>query len=421
MQDSDVRPLCDVQTLEELTIRDSVGVVNLGNIGHLPRIHTLALSGTGVIDECLCGLSLSKSLRRIDLCGCLRIKDVEPLSQIQTLEEVDVSGCFPCVCGIGALGKLPHLRYLKATLTGIRDECLVRLSVSRCLVKLLLSNCERLTNVQCLARITSLEELDLSDCVNVTEGIGDLGRLPSLKSLDISGTGTSDVDLCGICKSLCIEKLILKRCKLITDVFCLQNLPTLQHVNIGECSNIIEGFGVFSVLPELRTLYVHHTAVTDNDLRAISMSNSLVSLNIASCSQIADVSCLSDLKTLEEININLCEGINKGLVEVSSLPNLRSLDACSTAVDDNCLEKIAGSTTLERGYLAGCVNITDVTPLVAVKSLEYVNLDECTGISGIKELSSLPLLRVISLRGTRISEEELKELKKSNRRLYIER
>ncbi|AAZ12257.1 leucine-rich repeat protein (LRRP), putative [Trypanosoma brucei brucei TREU927] len=421
MNDSDVRPLCNIETLEEINICNSPNVVNLGNVGRLPRVHTLMVNRTGVIDEFLCGLTLSNTLRRIDLSECLRLTDVEPLASIETLEEIDVSGCFPCVCGIGALGALPRLKILNASLTGITDECLARLSASQSLKKLLLSKCERLTNVSRLDTVTTLQELDLAECKNVVSGIGSLGTLPVLQCLDLSGTGVADDDLCALSCSATISKLIMKRCVLLTNVSPLEKLRTLQHVNIGECINVIEGLNSFSELPSLRTLYMHYTPVTNECLSVISTSQSIVSLNIAACTRITDISCLANLKTLEDVNINMCESVEKGLGDISGLSNLRMLSARSTVLDDECVKIMSSSSNLERSSLEGCAKITDVTPLAAVKSLEYVNLDNCPVVKGIAELGKLPLLRVISLRETNICEEDIKNLKKFNRRLYIER
>ncbi|KEG05179.1 putative leucine-rich repeat protein (LRRP), partial [Trypanosoma grayi] len=144
----------------------------------------------------LWGLSVSRSLVEIVLQHCNRLTDVSPLASIETLEELNKSGC-ERVRSLGALGRLPVLRVLDLGCTAITDRELQNLSASRSLVKIVLWSCRHLTDVSPLASIETLEVVNMSGCEEV-RSLGALGRLPVLRVLDLGCTAITDGGLWGL-------------------------------------------------------------------------------------------------------------------------------------------------------------------------------------------------------------------------------
>ncbi|CCD18751.1 hypothetical protein, conserved [Trypanosoma vivax Y486] len=421
LHDCDVLPLCDMSSLEEVALHNASAIVHIGKFGRMPCLRVLTLHRVGVTDDFLCSLTTSGSLTHLNLTECSRLTDVEPLASIKTLEQVNLSGSFPGVRGLAALGSLPRLRELNLKHTAVTDDCLKTLSASKTLVRLFLVDCRRLTDVTPLVKISSLQVVDLSDCSGITKGMGGFGTLSGLYALSLTGTALTDEQLQELCASQSLESLSIKRCKLLTDVGVLGFVTTLRELDMSECDGVARGFCSFSALRELRSLYMTFTCVTNECLCEISKCPQLVKLSVAGCKKLTDISCLSQVHTLEDLNVNMCEHIEDGLGVLGGLEELRTLRMSFTAVGNDELRLVCKSKTLERSELEGCERITDVSALAVAQSLMFLNLDRCQKVvTGVGELGKLPALRVVSLQGVSVTEDDMKSLKMYNKRLFIQ-
>ncbi|KAG8342736.1 hypothetical protein TRVL_06436 [Trypanosoma vivax] len=421
LRDCDVLPLCGMSSLEEVALRNASAIVHVGRFGRIPCLRVLTLHLVGVMDYFLCSLKTSGSLTHLNLTECSRLTDVEPLASIKTLEQVNSSGIFLGVRGLGVLGSLPGLRELNLKHTAVTEDCLKTLSARKTLVRLFLVDCSRLTDVTPLVRVSSLQLVDLWDCSGITKGMGGFGTLSGLYALSLTGTALTDEQLQELCASQSLESLSIKRCKLLTDVGVLGFVTTLLELDMSKCNGVARVFCSLSALRELRSLYMTFTRVTNECLCEISKCPQLVKLNVAGCKKLTDISCLAQAHTLEDLNVNTCENIADGLGILGDLEELRTLRMSSTAVGNDELRLVCNSKTLKRSELEGCERITDVSLLAAAQSLMFLNLDKCQKVvTGVVELRKFPALRVISLQGVTVTEEDMRSLKMYNKRFFVQ-
>ncbi|KEG06753.1 putative leucine-rich repeat protein [Trypanosoma grayi] len=412
---TDVSPLASIKTLEGLILSGCEGVRTVGALGRLPALRELDLGCTAITDEELQGLSASHRLMKIVLCNCKHLTDVSPLASIKTLEEVDLSGC-EGVRTVGALGRLPILRELVLGCGSITDGELQGLSVSRSLVRIFLADCKHLTDVSPLASIKTLEEVDLSGCEGVGT-VGALGSLPVLRELDLGCTAITDEELQGLSASRSLVKIVLRTCKHLTDVSPLASIKTLEEVDLSGCEEV-RSLGALGRLPILRVLDVGCAAFTDEELRCLSASRSLVKIVLQTCKHLTDVSPLASIETLEEVDLSVCEGVEI-VDDLGRLPVLRELVLRCTAITDEELQGLSASRSLVSIVLPDCRHLTDVSSLASIKTLEEVDLSGCEGLRTVGALGRLPALRELDLGCTAITDEELQGLSASQSLMKI--
>ncbi|KEG09228.1 putative leucine-rich repeat protein (LRRP) [Trypanosoma grayi] len=306
---------------------------------------------------------------------------------------MNLSGCRG-VKIVGALGRLPALRELNLRSTAITDEDLRCLSASRSLVKIDLGGCRCVTNESPLASIATLEEVNLSGCRGATSAAA-FCTLPVLRSLDLQSTAISDEELRCLSASLHLVKINVAECGRLTDISPLALMETLEEVYLCECARV-RSFGVLGTLPRLRVLDLSRTAITDEELRLLSASRSLVKIDLQDCEHLTDVSPLASVSTLVVMNLSGCRGV-KIVGALGRLPALRELDLNGTSVTNWELEDLSASRSLVKIALSYCMYITDVSPLSSVQTLEEVDLSRCRYMMTVSVLSRLSRLRVLRL------------------------
>ncbi|KEG11559.1 leucine-rich repeat protein (LRRP) [Trypanosoma grayi] len=409
LKDGDLRDLGLIQTLEDLSLCNCAQIKGWESIGHLPRLRSLDLSFTGIGDEELRDLAVSRSLVKVDLVDCKQLTDVSPLANIETLEEVSLGYC-ACVTGLGALVGLPKLRHLYLWCSAITDECVRELGASQSLVKLDLGGCKQLSDVSPLARIQTLEEINLRVSEEVSV-VADLGKLPVLRSIYLAHTAVTDEGLRGLGASRSLVEIALDNCMLLTDVSPLASIETLEEVSLADCDGVT-AVGALGRLPALRSLDLCRSGITNEGLVGLSASRSLVKLELKRCRYLTDVTSLASIETLQEVNLRGCEYVNAFGV-LGRMAMLRVLNLSYTALTDDDLRGISASRTLVRIDFGENKLIRDVTPLASVSTLEEVNLADSVGVTGVGALGALPALRVLDLSRLSVSDDDLRRLSAS--------
>jgi len=143
------------------------------NISHILSLEALSLGGCRCLtDRSLAALADLYSLQRLDLSQCDLISDagLEQLVNLESLEELSLGWCRQITDqGVDILTSQPG-----------RSTILRILRLARCLISD--------PGVECLSRLTALEELDLNGCSNI--GSTALGKtlesLTLLTTLDVS-------------------------------------------------------------------------------------------------------------------------------------------------------------------------------------------------------------------------------------------
>jgi Leucine-rich repeat (LRR) protein len=311
------------------------------------------------------------------------------------------------------------------------------LSWLTCSFQLIISNCARLTNLDNLRDLPSLEKLDASNCTGLThlEGLHNLPHLeelflngcnslhcveglhnlPGLRRLNLSGctrlvsieplrdlpsleelrlTGcTGLTHLKGLPKLRSLQTLELGNCTGLRGLDDLHDLPGLQRINLSHCTSLGH-LGRMRNLPSLEELNLFNCS-SFHHLQGLQNFQSLRSLELGDCSDLTDFECLRDLPRLRRVNLNRCSHFTS-IEYMRDLPSLEELflGECGGLHHLNGLQNFPALKTL---FLQGCRRLTNLDALRDLPSLEEVNLSQCTRLSSVKALQNLPRLKKISL------------------------
>lgn len=137
----------------------------------------------------------------------------EPWPWVVDLKRLDLAGQFRLtdLNGLGALGSLEWLD---------------------------LRSCVHLTDVTGLQHLTSLTWLRLASCRALPDLKG-LNHLNQLRELDLSRCDAVE-DLTSLASLTALTTLNLERCKKVTDLGPLEGLPNLEHLHLGGCQVVTD-------------------------------------------------------------------------------------------------------------------------------------------------------------------------------------
>ena len=178
----------------------------------------------------------------------------------------------------------------------------------------------------------------------------------------------------------------------------LTKLKSLSLVNSGITDTAVKT--IAEAFPNLTALDLSkNTVLTDESLKSIATLKELETLTIFYCGfsefGMMDVASLPKLRTVD-IRGNMAIG-NTGLGFLAKMPTLRSLKHRSPAVDDYGMETLTEATNLE-ALLMQDFNVTDATgaSLKKFEKLKELEIFRCQGFgsSGVLELKGMPLTRL---------------------------
>ena len=256
------------------------------------------------------------------------------------------------------LSRLTHLRYLKLAGTGITNTGLIE-----------------------VGKIASLRSLDLRDCAISDAGIGHLVGLTQLKALRLSGkSGATDVgdaamtDIAGLTqlKSLALDCLWVSDLG-IASLAPLQNLEELYMAKtlIGD-----DALTVLSNFPLLRKLRVSDTQVSSAGLERLATLSALEDLDLSENSLIFDdgLPHLAAMTSLKRLNLWRVAVTDNGIANLAGLQQLEWLNLDNTRLTDAGLPHLAGLHHLTFLHLgstaitdAGLTNLESLTTLRDLK------------------------------------------------------
>lgn len=174
------------------------------------------------------------SLERLNLCMCITVSDISPLSSLTKLTMLDLSGgnWDAPVHGLKALSNLSSLSHLD------------------------LSEC-RITDISPLQSLTKLKTLDLG-----TNSIADILPLSRLKSLtELALDSNTFEDLTPLAELYSIEKLNLSKNN-IQDLSLLSGMTKMTHLSLAAT-----GLTNLDTLPPF--VYLQHLMLGENSITSI--------------------------------------------------------------------------------------------------------------------------------------------------------
>jgi hypothetical protein len=219
---------------------------------------------------------------------------------------------------------------------------------------------EDLSDLAQLRGLSSLQELDLGGCKEVTEeGLAHLRQLTSLQTLRLAACDqVNDECLANVRGLSHLRELDLSDCEYIEEecLAHLRRLTNLQRLDLRGCK-----------------------AITDDALAYLRRLRSLQYLDLSFCEQITDdgLSYLRRLSALQHLLLCGCEQItDDGLAYLRRMPTLLNLnlEGCEQITDDG-LGYLRSLTALQHLNLRGCLEITDASVAQFQKALPNCRIE----------------------------------------------
>ncbi len=186
-----------------------------------------------------------------------------------------------------------------------------------------------------LRELTSLEDLDLSHCKQITDvGLASLSHLRALRFLSLTHCeNITDQGLSNLRDFTQLESLNLMGCGKITDkgLGWLRNLKKLQKLNLWYCGRITDrGLEHLKGLTEMRCLELGQlTQVTDAGIAHLQTMTRLRDICLVQCSQVTNAS-LARMVNFPELHILLLAWLphisQRGLKTLYPLKHLEYID-----------------------------------------------------------------------------------------------
>lgn len=280
----------------EAAVREELGVRgSYIPVSELEGLTELDASERGI--ESLEGIEHLPNLRRLNLGGN-RINDLRPLTMLRGLAALDLRDNY--ISDLGAvhlecLAELPVLSEL--SLRNNRDSAHPEEP----------SNFEHISDISPIARLSSLEILDLRN--NHVEELSPLGELEALRYLDLRGNRLTE-----------------------DAVTFLGSLRRLEHLNLRD--NDLRDISSLSSLEQLEYLNLHSNSRIDSmlPLYALSGLRTLIAREVPIG---ADVGVLRELIELERLNVR-----DTGLRDLTVLAELMEQGALQDRPEENVFAEV---------------------------------------------------------------------------------
>lgn len=182
------------------------------------------------------------------------------------------------------------------------------------------------------------------------------------------------------------------------DIALLRLFPELKYVALSGNEVDDESIRVLEKLPNLQTLYLDATSLTDVGLQSVESRRCLVVLSLSHSDRSQEPSKLTP----------------KGITEcVTRLPSLTNLDLSGLPLDEHAIGQICLHCARLEHVTFHNVKMTDdaLCHLKHLKNLATIRLTENPGITdkGLEELSQLTQLQGLDLHGSGVTPEALEK------------
>lgn len=218
------------------------------------------------------------------------------------------------------------------------------------------------------------------------------GKVNNLKTLELGYSGVKDSHMSRLTSLPSLEEL------------CLDSCP------VGDWT--ISHLADNNVVPNLKSLDLADTDLTDAGMPKLSMFVNLTRLSLFYCNITnAGLRHIAKLKSLEVLNLDSREISDEGLRHLQQLGNLKSLDIFSGRITDAGCSHLSEISSLECLELCGGgVGDVGCTALARLENLSCLNLSQNERITnrGAAALAALTNLKILNLSNTRVNSAALR-------------
>jgi len=277
---------------------------DLEPLAKLPRLRSVLLLGTAITDDGLPSLAQIATLENLDLRDCkvsnAGLAHLAPLSKLKALKLSGKNGsCSVDDDGMDHVAKLTSLKVLGLDflwvselglekLTGLRnleEFYLTETTIGNEAIDLMIHfpNLRRLrvsktqidaAGVVALAKLTSLEDLDLSECVQISDdAMKPLSKLSKLKKLNLWRINLSDAGIEPLQGMTSLESLNLDNTRLSDQGMAyLAGLTKLTFLHLGSTQISDTGLVHLEKLKALKELKLTRTAISQKGVDQLKLS-----------------------------------------------------------------------------------------------------------------------------------------------------
>ncbi|GKU99311.1 hypothetical protein SLEP1_g12179 [Rubroshorea leprosula] len=302
----------------------------------------------------------------------------EPLSVISVLQ---IRGCLELTSiGDGVFAFPKSLKGLHIRSCPRLETIGDGISTLTCLEELSLTECEILRLIPIMSGLSSLQYLQIRDCLELTRiGDGAFAFPASLRQLLIWSCPRLETIGEGISTLTCLEALNLSGFEDLWPISSVNGLSSLRELWIAQCSSVVSLPNGLSSCTALKTLWIsncHNLISISEDLKDL---RSLVDLGIFRCENLRSIpeESFSCLVCLEKLVIG---GFSKELEEFPYLNSIHHLHA-----------------SLQKLCLIGWEKLTYLPPQIQhLTSLRKLNIDHFNQVEALPEwLGSLSFLQTL--------------------------
>lgn len=393
-----------------------------------------------ITDEGLADIAESLPLKALYFSNNKATNDgLRHLAKLTWLEEMSLGGDRINDAGLAHLANLPRLRYLMLW-GNFTDAGLAHLKNVPSLRILHAGQLNQITNAGLahLSELPNLENLSLHWAEGIADdGIAQLKKMRSLKKLDIRKSQVTDKGLAHLAQIKSLEYLDLPE-KGVTDqgLSYLAQLKGLKHLVIARPYKTDpkmdkgyytdKGLKELSELQSLEELNLGSRGITDEGISQVAKLTNLRELTLFGCTEITNeaLAKISTLKHLERLSINVCPKVTiAGISYLNAIPGLIELDAQGME-QDNSILNISKLTKLEKLFLIPKIKVAgdhiirepvrdqDLQCLANLKNLKNFQIGNVGQISdsGMAHLAGLTNLEILIISGRDLTDDGLKYL-----------
>lgn len=260
-------------------------------------LKVLNLKDSKVTDEGLLYVARQQGLKQLHLANTkITDKGLRTLQDLKWLNELNVDKTQITSAGMEYLAKLPNLIYLSISWTKVENAGLDHLLKSHVRNLHLRSNKIDGKSLQLIARIKSLELLNLAECEDIPDSAyAQLAKLPKLQTLWLEDTSTADSTIPYITKIKTLKELELVGTSVtINGIKSLSRLPNLVHLKYRGQSIDPSWVPILARFPKLIMLGFSSTNIDDATLAALAKQMPLVeNIDLENCKKVTDQGLLS--------------------------------------------------------------------------------------------------------------------------------
>ncbi|KAK7197606.1 leucine-rich repeat protein [Novymonas esmeraldas] len=286
---------CQQTKIRVLCLKGCKGVTNLGAISRLQNLWLLNLQGCShCVDDSAVRMiaTYNTRLSRLNLCGCDRVSDAQPLGQLSFMFDLNLSGTM-----IG-----------NSSLEAISRGC-------GQLSRLAINSCQQLTDVSSTRNLSELkllycrysENIDPATVAMVLVGIGQ-----NLVTLNVDGIRFRQLNLAGLPHVTALKNFNCKDNTLLGDLDWMLSTPTaattfeaLEMLDVEGCESLVNLGAHITALKRLKTMRLTHTGISDAELTRISACPALSAIHLEDCAAITNVECLAKVPSLTKVVLDI--------------------------------------------------------------------------------------------------------------------